>query len=80
MNDLEMDMLLNEARRRREAVLAHPPPIPCLGRWIHTTNGSDFDCDYPRAGKIGCGDCIVNGGEFDPRTGRRVRRKRGGTP
>jgi hypothetical protein len=78
VTDILEEALADAAKRRTEA-LAKPPPIPCLGRWTHTTDGSDFDCDYPKAGKIGCEDCIVNGGAFDPRTGRRVRRKRGET-
>lgn len=47
-------------------------PIPCKGRWVHNTDGSDFECDYPRAG-FGCEECVVNGGRFDPRTGKRTR-------
>lgn len=78
VTDIPEEALAEAARRRAEA-LTKPPPIPCLGRWTHTTDGSDFDCDYKHAGKIGCEDCIVNGGAFDPRTGRRVRsmRRRG---
>ena len=44
-----------------------PPPIPCLGHWNHTVDGSEYDCDYEHAGHFGCEDCIVNGGRFDPR-------------
>ena len=43
------------------------PTIPCLGHWIHTVDGSDYDCDYEHAGYFGCEDCIVNGGKYDPR-------------
>jgi hypothetical protein len=42
-------------------------PIPCLGHWVHTVDGSDYDCDYEYAGHFGCEDCIVNGGRYDPR-------------
>jgi hypothetical protein len=61
----------------REEALSRPPPIPCLGRWSHTVDGSDFDCEYDHAGGFGCEDCIVNGGNLDPRTGRRWRGGRG---
>ena len=41
--------------------------IPCLGYWSHTINGSDFDCEYEHAGHFGCEDCVVNGGDMNPR-------------
>lgn len=41
--------------------------IPCLGREVNTTDGRDYDCDYPYAGAFGCEDCVVNGGSKDPR-------------
>lgn len=50
-------------------------PIPCLGRWVHTIDGSDYDCDYENAGGFGCEDCIVNGGRMDPRTGKKFASK-----
>ena len=46
--------------------------IPCLGRWTHTIDGSDFDCEYENAGNIECDDCISNGGCGDPRTGLKL--------
>jgi len=76
---IDLDRLAKEDRARRVAALRKPPPIPCLGSWTDTTNGRDFDCDYPHAGKIGCESCIVNGGPMDPRTGKRAR-SRGWTP
>ena len=45
---------LDRARAERAEALANPPPIPCLGRWSHTIDGSDFDCDYEHAGGFGC--------------------------
>lgn len=47
-----------------------PPPIPCAGRWVNDTNGSDFTCDYEHAGAVDCQECVVNGGGKDPRTGK----------
>ena len=53
-----------------------PSPIPCLGhREESYLEPSDYTCDY-RHGEIDCGDCIVNGGRIDPRTGKRFHRKR----
>jgi hypothetical protein len=49
-------------------------PIPCRGHWIHTQDGSDSDCGYEHSVGFGCEDCIVNGGRFDPRTGKRYRK------
>jgi len=46
--------------------------IPCLGRWTHTIDGSDFDCEYENAGNIECDECISTGGCGDPRTGVRL--------
>lgn len=48
-----------------------PPSIPCRGRKIETVDwGVDYDCDYEHSGSFGCEDCLVNGGRYDPRTGR----------
>ena len=41
------------------------PQAPCLGYWTHTTNGSDFDCEYEPV--FVCEECVVNGGPHDPR-------------
>ena len=62
-------------KERRDKALAKKPPIPCAGRWYYSINGDDFDCEYPHAGEFGCEDCIVNGGPYDPRTGRRAKPK-----
>jgi hypothetical protein len=53
-----------------------PSLIPCKGEWIHTVDGSDFDCSYKHSGEFGCEDCVVNGGHMDPRTGKRFARQR----
>lgn len=66
--------LKKEADRLACRGKVEPPPIPCLGHWSHTVDGSDFDCEYPHAGKFGCEDCIVNNGRYDPRTGKRYRK------
>jgi hypothetical protein len=39
--------------------------VPCLGSWHHGMDGSDFDCDYWP--DFGCEECVVNGGDRDPR-------------
>ena len=50
-----------------------PADVPCLGSWTHTSDGDDFDCGYLEAGGFDCGDCVVNGGRMDPRTGKAYR-------
>ncbi len=62
---IDLKKLVIEERMRRDAVLAKEPPIPCLGRWIRSIEGDDYDCDYPYPPF--CEDCIVNGGSIDPR-------------
>lgn len=42
------------------------PPIPCLGHWTHTIDGSEHACGYDV--DFVCEDCVVNGGRRDPRT------------
>lgn len=41
----------------------------CLGNWVDTPNGRDFDCEYEFAGHISCENCIFGpfGGPKDPR-------------
>ncbi len=46
-------------------------PIPCKGYHISTPDVYDFDCEYAHAGAFGCEDCVVNGGPYDPRTGKK---------
>jgi hypothetical protein len=55
----------------RRIPLEKKQSISCRGFWESTTDGKDFDCEYEYAGEISCEDCLVNGGPFDPRVGRR---------
>lgn len=50
-------------------VTEYTSPIPCLGFKIHTSDAHEYDCEYEHAPI--CEDCIVNGGNIDPRTGKR---------
>lgn len=52
-----------------------PPPFPCAG-YSCGERGVEFDCDYPYAGKVDCSDCVLNGGQRDPRTGKRYVERR----
>jgi len=45
-----------------------PKAIPCLGEWYHSTEGSEYDCNYTDPPT--CEDCFVNGGNVDPRDGQ----------
>ena len=47
--------------------------LVCKGKWTHSIDGSEFDCDYEHAGDICCEDCIINGGRFSPATGKLFR-------
>lgn len=58
------------------AVTPETSPIPCKGYEINTPDAHEFDCAYEHAGKFGCEDCVVNGGRFDPRTGRAYRKRK----
>lgn len=51
-----------------------PPPIPCRGYEINTPDQHEYDCAYEHVGDIDCGECIVNGGDMDPRTGKKARK------
>ena len=44
----------------------------CLGHWIYSTDGNEYDCDYEFAGEANCEDCLFGacGGTFDPRYDR----------
>ena len=48
-----------------ESLAAPESDVPCLGSWHHGVDGSDFDCDYNI--DFGCDECVVNGGDRDPR-------------
>lgn len=69
--------LLHEVQRG----LTKPPvsPIPCRGYRISTPDSNDYDCDYANAGHFGCEDCVCNGGAYDPRTGKKYRKRKRGT-
>jgi len=47
--------------------------ISCAGYWSErTTNGpSEFDCEADYDGKITCEQCLINGGMYDPWTGKK---------
>lgn len=68
---------LNATVCEKKAALLVRPPIPCRLVVESTTNGRDVACDYAHGEDIICDDCIVNGGKFDPRTGRRYRKPKG---
>lgn len=54
-----------------------PPPFPCAGYSCGEGGVEfEFDCDYPYAGKVDCSDCVLNGGQRDPRTGKRYVERR----
>ena len=54
--------------------LPKEPPIPCKLIHINNTNGEDWDCEYGTG--ILCEDCIINGGEIDPRTDKKYKGKK----
>lgn len=42
---------------------------PCLGEFVYSSNGDDFNCEYDA--QFDCEHCICNsniGGKLDPRT------------
>jgi len=47
--------------------------LPCQGYWTKsTTNGpSEFDCEADYDGKITCDECLINGGMYNPWTGKK---------
>ena len=44
-------------------------PIPCLGFQNNGPDNYDYDCEYYPG--FFCEDCILNGGNYDPRTGKK---------
>jgi len=45
---------------------------PCLGYWGgHPLDPPEFDCEYENSGEFGCEDCLVNGGRYNPETGKK---------
>lgn len=53
------------------------PPIPCRGYEISTPDCHEYDCSYKYAGDITCDQCVVSGGSYDPRTGKRYVQRKG---
>jgi len=49
--------------------------VSCGGFWTSTTDGQYFDCEYPFADKP-CEECVINGGTWNPLTGRRVKKRK----
>jgi len=52
-------------------------PDRCLGHWVETVDGRDFDCGHEFAGEIDCSECMYgpcseHGGwkGYDPRRPR----------
>ncbi len=53
-------------------------PFSCRGYKNPGIDGTDHDCDYKYAGEVDCDMCVVCGGDYDPRTGKRyVERRKG---
>lgn len=48
------------------------PDVECKG---YRDYWGEFNCDYEHAGKFECDDCLVNGGRYDPRTGKKRKTK-----
>lgn len=47
--------------------------LQCLGRREdHGIDGWEYTCDYEHA-DIDCGDCVINGGDMSPQTGKPFR-------
>lgn len=47
--------------------------LPCLGhREDYGADGWEYTCDYEHA-EIDCGDCVINGGDLSPQTGKPFR-------
>ena len=42
----------------------------CKGVKYDTINGQEFGCEYKLSVNGTCGNCLCNGGKFDPRTGQ----------
>ena len=59
-------------KKRKKACVKQTSDVECLGYSVSNSNGDDYDCEYPHAEEFGCEHCVVNGGEYDPRTGLKV--------
>lgn len=52
-----------------------PKPVPCKAvRTGNPSDGYDYECGY--GSEIRCDDCICNFGYYDPRTGKRISRRK----
>lgn len=49
--------------------------LECKGYQYWTDCGYEYDCGYPNA-TFSCEDCIINGGDFSPQTGKLFRGNR----
>jgi len=65
------EWLITETKETKETKETEGPEnkadFPCLGYHIHSIDGDDFDCEYEFAGDIDCDECMINGGDCDPR-------------
>ena len=59
--------------RKLKAWLESHTYYACQGYWSDCTpdNPSEFDCDAGYAGEFTCEDCLVNGGMYNPDTGKK---------
>lgn len=64
-----MDLFTLLVAAKPDKVTEYTSPIPCLGFEIHTPDIHEYDCKYAKAPC--CEECVVNGGDIDPRTGKR---------
>jgi hypothetical protein len=69
------DLLRDDQRGRAKRPVS---PIPCAGYQTAGPDGGDYDCDYEFAGEIDCDQCVCCGGAYDPRTGKKYRKRKGG--
>ena len=68
--------LCDAKARRKKGGGKSKSPIPCKGIQTPGVYGNDYDCNYTHAGSIACESCIVNGGEYDPRTGKKYYKRK----
>ncbi len=48
--------------------------IKCKGFWYYPMmEPPEFDCGYDKAGYITCDECIINGGDMSPVSGKKFR-------
>lgn len=50
--------------------------VPCLGHQSgNPLDGYDYDCDYENSAEFGCDQCICNGGDMSPISGKPLAEK-----